>query len=129
MACNICVYIHVVQPRQKFKFVFWREKLRAWFLFLSFFILGRTSCTWKPKIGLPAQNKYMRNHKKSFYGVYFIVQWTSLLKIWWTSLWKKWWTSLWKKWSMYIWLDSALWCQRTGGNSKANVLLMEPIAL
>lgn len=39
--------------------------------------------------------------KKVFYGVYFIVQWT--------SLWKKWWTSLWKKWSMYMWLDSSLW--------------------
>lgn len=39
--------------------------------------------------------------QKSFYGVYFIVQWT--------SLWKKWWTSLWKKWSMYMWLDSSLW--------------------
>lgn len=101
MACSICVYIHVVQPRQKFKFVFWREKLRACFLFLSFFILDRTSCTWKPKIRLRDQNKWMRNHKKSFYGVYFIVQWT--------SLWKKWWTSLWKKWSMYMWLDSSLW--------------------
>lgn len=69
-------------------------------------------------IGLPAhENQKLdllktskwETTKKSFYGVYFIVQWTSLLKIWWTSLWKKWWTSLWKKWSMYMWLDSSFW--------------------
>lgn len=64
----------------------------------------------------------MRNHKKSFYGVYFIVQWT--------SLWKKWWTSLWKKME-YVYVTGFLFVvsQRTGGNSMANVLLMEPIAL
>lgn len=69
--------------------------------FSFFWDFGSDFLHMKTKNWTSCSKQVNEKPQKSFYGVYFIVQWT--------SLWKKWWTSLWKKWSMYMWLDSSLW--------------------